>query len=360
MDVCEPLDAEPKRESPYNATDETDDHGPERPVLRAGPRRFTRNSISWYHDAVGLISETTVERRCTQTVQRREYEIMKEQASVDRRGFLTMIGMAAGTVALSRRVSAASDTKSPSDKLKLGVTSYSLRNFSLDEALVMTQTLGLSYISLKSMHLPLDSTKAERVAAAKKVKEAGIELMGGGVISLKNDEAMCRNAFEYVRDAGMPVMVASPDPNALPLLDTLVKEFDIKVAIHNHGPGDTKYPTPVDAYDMVQPFDKRIGCCIDVGHTVRVGANEIECIHAVKDRLHDFHIKDVTQRNADGKNIEVGRGVIDIPGVLKALIDVEFHGHVALEYEKNAENPLPGMRESVGYLKGAMAALQMS
>ena len=285
---------------------------------------------------------------------------MKEQASVNRRGFLKIAGLATGTLVVSPGVSVAAATKSQAAELKLGVASYSLRNFSLDEAIAMTHALGVRYISLKSMHLAMESTKAERVTAARKVAASGLELMGGGVIYLDNDEATCRNAFEYARDAGMPVMVASPDIDALPLIDSLVKEFDIKVAIHNHGPGDTKYPTPVDAYNAAKPFDKRVGCCIDVGHTVRAGANEVESIHAVKDRLYDFHMKDVTKREADGKNIEVGRGLIDIPGVLKALMDVDFGGHVALEYEKNAKAPMPGMHESIGFLKGAMAALQMA
>jgi inosose dehydratase len=286
---------------------------------------------------------------------------MKEQLSVNRRGFFTMAGMTAGAVALSRGATAAAGGKRPAKGLKIGVASYSLRKFTLDETIEMTQQLGVGYITLKSMHLEMNSTKAEREAVAKKVKDAGIKLMGGGVIKLPNDEAVSRNAFEYARDAGMPVIVASPSLDAMQLVDKLVKEFDIKVAIHNHGPSDDAFPSPLDAYKAAQPYDERIGCCIDIGHTVRLGGiDEIEIIHAVKDRLHDFHIKDVTLREADGKTTEVGRGAINIPGVLKALMDVKFRGHVALEYEKNEDNPMPGMYESIGYIKGAIAALQMA
>jgi sugar phosphate isomerase/epimerase len=283
---------------------------------------------------------------------------MRDAPTCDRRNFLAAVATTTGATLFASGNRPVSAEASPTARLKLGVASYSLRKFSLDEAIAMTQALGMARITLKSMHLPLESTQAERKAAAQKIADAGISLVGGGVIYLPNDVSTCRNAFEYARDTGMPVIVASPDLEALPLVDSLVKEFDIKVAIHNHGPGDDKYPLPIDAYNAAKPFDKRIGCCMDIGHTVRIGGNEIESIHAVKDRLYDFHMKDVTLRAPEGKNTEVGRGVVDIPGALKALIEVGFTGHVALEYEKNPSAPMPGMHESVGYMKGVLDGLQ--
>lgn len=241
--------------------------------------------------------------------------------------------------------------------LKVGVASYSFRKFSLDQSIEMMKKLQLKYITLKDFHLAMKSTREERQAAAKKLKDAGLILMGGGVIYLKNNETEVRNAFEYCRDAGMPVMVSAPELDALPLVDKMVKEFDIKVAIHNHGPGDKRYPSPMDAYKAAAPFDKRIGCCIDIGHTVRIGEDEIEAIHKVKDRLYDFHMKDVSSRTAEGDCIEVGRGVINIPGVLKALKEINFAGHVALEYEIHENDPLPGMIESFAYIRGVLATM---
>jgi len=241
--------------------------------------------------------------------------------------------------------------------LKMGVASYSFRQFPLDQALQMTRELGLHYIALKSAHLALDSTTEERKAAAQKVREAGLTLMGGGVISLKNNEANVRNAFEYARDAGMPLITISPDPEALPLIDKMIREFDIKAAIHNHGPQDKRFPSPLDAYRAVQDLDPRFGLCMDVGHTVRNGDNEVEDIHAIKDRLHDFHIKDVTERTKAGKTVEMGKGVVDLPGVMKALLEIHYEGHVAFEFEKDASNPLPGMQESLVYLRKVMESV---
>ncbi len=241
--------------------------------------------------------------------------------------------------------------------LKVGLASYSTRKFTLDQTIEMLKDCDVHYVTLKSFHLPMDSTTEERKAVAEKLKNNDIHLMGGGVISLKNDEDQVRSAFQYAKDAGMPVMVSAPEIEALPIVHEMVKEFDIKVAIHNHGPGDKRYPSPLDAYRHAQKYDKRIGICIDIGHSVRWGDNEIEIIHAVRDRLYDFHIKDETARAPEGKTLEVGRGVIDIPGVLKTLLDIKFDGHLALEYEKDADDPLPGMRESFGFIKGVLAVI---
>src|SRR5439155_21581854 len=161
--------------------------------------------------------------------------------------------------------------KDPFSGLKMGVASYWLRKFGLDEAIAMTRKLGVKYITLKDFHLSLKSSQTERQEARKKIEDAGLVLMGGGVIYMKKDENEIRHAFEYARDAGMPTIVASPDPPALDILDKMVDEYRLRVAIHNHGPGDEKYPSPDDVFKHVKNHDERIGLCIDIGHTVRIG-----------------------------------------------------------------------------------------
>lgn len=288
---------------------------------------------------------------------------MESSQLLNRRGFIAAAGAGAGALALGgvapRGVrSAGAPAKDPYRGLKVGVASYSLRKFSLEQAIEMTKQCGVKHITLKSMHLEYDTTREQRKAALKKVRDAGLKMMGGGVISLKADEKQVRSMFEYARDAGMPVIVASPALEALPIAEKMVKEFDIKIAIHNHGPGDTKYPTPMDAYRHVQDMDPRMGLCIDVGHTARVGADEVEQIYKTKDRLHDVHIKDVTARSKKGRGTVMGLGVLDIPGMVKALLDMRFKGHVALEYEENADDPLMGMIESFAYLRGVLAGMK--
>ena len=147
------------------------------------------------------------------------------------------------------------------------------------------------------------------------------------------------------------------DKATFDLLDKLVAEYDIAIAIHNHGPGDKKYPSPLDVFKLVKDRDNRMGICMDVGHTVRIGEDPVEVMGKCASRLHDFHIKDVTTATAAGKPTEVGKGVIDIAAVLKTLVQMKFPHHVALEYEDKADAPLPGVVESVAYMRGILAAI---
>lgn len=174
---------------------------------------------------------------------------------------------------------------------------------------------------------------------------------------MKNDEAEIKAAFDYARDAGMPVIVCSPDPAALGIVEEMAKSYDLRIAIHNHGPGDQKYPSPLDVLRLIKDRDSRMGICIDVGHTVRIGQDPVAVIEQCADRLYDFHMKDVTEATPKGGATEVGKGVIDIVGVLRTLLKIKFSGHVALEYEINAEKPMPGVLESFAYMRGVMAAI---
>lgn len=239
---------------------------------------------------------------------------------------------------------------------KLGLASYSLRKFNLDETLAMTQRVGLKYIAFKSFHLPLDSTPANIEKVVAKVKDAGLKLYGGGVIYMKN-EAQVHQAFDYAKHAGMKVIIGVPQPELLGLVNKKVQEYDIKVAIHNHGPTDKVYPIPASAYERIKDLDPRIGLCNDIGHTIRAGVDPSESVEKFADRLLDVHLKDVNVAAAEGRSVEVGRGVIDIPKFLRTLLKIKYTGIVAFEYEKDAEDPLAGLAESVGYVKGVLAAM---
>jgi len=241
-------------------------------------------------------------------------------------------------------------------RFELGVASYTFRKFDLDEALAMTKKVGLKYIALKSFHLALDSTPAQVKEVVAKVKEAGLELYGGGVIYM-NSEAEVNRAFDYAKAAGMKVIIGVPKPELLKLVDKKVKEYDIKVAIHNHGPTDKVYPTPASAYEKIKDLDKRIGLCNDIGHTQRAGVDPSVSAEKYADRLLDVHLKDVSAATAQGREVEVGRGVIDIPKFVGTLLKINYSGIVAFEYEKDPENLLPGLAESVGYVRGVLAAL---
>ena len=237
----------------------------------------------------------------------------------------------------------------------LGMASYSLRKFNLVQTIQMTQRLGLRYICLKSFHLPLDAKPEEITAATTKLKEAGLLLYGGGVIGMKT-AADVEKGFAYAAAAGMKKIIAMPTADMLPLINQKVKQYDIAVCIHNHGPGDT-FPTPADVYPKIKDLDKRIGLCNDIGHTVRAGADLIETTRQCADRLMDIHIKDVSAANAKALEVVIGHGVIDIPRFLATLIDLKYNGVVSFEHEPNPEDPMPGLGESVGYVRGVLAAI---
>ncbi len=241
-------------------------------------------------------------------------------------------------------------------QFKLGLASYTLRKFKLDETLAMTRRVGLKYICFKSFHLALDSKPEQIREVVAKVKKAGLILYGGGVISMKKEPEVHR-AFEYAKAAGMKVIVGVPAPELLTLVDKKVKQYNIKVAIHNHGPTDKLYPTPASAYEKIKNLDKRIGLCNDIGHTQRAGVDPSVSAEKYAARLLDVHIKDVSEATAKGHGVEIGRGVIDIPRFLRTLIKINYAGIVSFEYEKDADDPLAGLAESVGYVKGVLAAI---
>jgi hypothetical protein len=236
----------------------------------------------------------------------------------------------------------------------LGLASYTFRAFSLEITVAMTVRLGLEKIVLKDFHLPLDSTPAEITSAASLVRACGLDLYGCGVVYMSKPAEVDR-AFSYARAAGMRMIIASPDPVLLPLIEQKTRETDISLAIHNHGPGDRFYPTPAEAYERIRNLDRRLGLCLDIGHAVRSGIDPAEAARKFSDRLLDIHIKDVTASGQEGQTIEIGRGVIDIPSFLRTIIKLNYRGTLAFEFEKDEKDPLPGVAESVGFVRGVLS-----
>ena len=275
-----------------------------------------------------------------------------------RRDFLKLAGFGAVSIGGAGGVPALAQGYAVEGRVrfKLGMASYSLREFPTDKAVEMTKRVALKYIGFKSMHLPLNSSPEQIEKIVAKVKDAGLHLYGAGVIYLNNPQEVDQ-AFEYAKTAGLKVIIGVPQHELLKLVDKKVAEYDIKVAIHNHGPGDELYPTPESIYERVKDLDERIGLCIDIGHTQRSAVDPSEAAEKYTDRLHDVHIKDVDKAAAEGKTIEIGRGVIDIPKFLRTLIKINYTGVAAFEYEKDPKDPLAGLAESVGYVKGVLAVL---
>jgi len=280
-----------------------------------------------------------------------------ERLKHTRRTFLGAATAAAAVPAFDGRPQARAARAAAGRTLKIGIASYSMRKFTLDQALDMAKTVGVKHMTFKDVHIPRTDPPEAIAAARRKIEAAGITIMGGGTITMKNEPDQIRKDFEYAKLAGFPLIYASPDPAALDLVEQLVRQHDIKLAIHNHGPEDKWYPAPIDAYKAVEGRDRRMGLCVDIGHTSRTGTDFIRAIVDLKDRVYDLHVKDLSDPKARDSQVEVGRGVFDIPRLFRALLEMGYDGQVGLEYEIKEDDPLPGMIESVAYMRGALAGV---
>jgi len=243
---------------------------------------------------------------------------------------------------------------------KLGLASYTTRNLDLEKTIDIAKRLKLEVISLKpDFHLPMTLSAEEQKAVAKKVRDSGLDFYACGVIYMKTEDEV-KKTFEFAKNIDVCLIVGVPNPELLSLTEKMVKQYDIAFGIHNHGPTDKLYPTPSSVYQRIKDRDKRIGICFDIGHTQRCGIDPCEEIIKFADRIADFHLKDVTSSEAKGETIEMGRGVVDVIKIIRTLEKIGYYKNASFEFEKDPENPLPGLAETVGYLRGVIRGLQVS
>jgi len=271
---------------------------------------------------------------------------------MSRREFVRAGAAAAMMVPLVARAA----EKDPYRGLKFGVHSYSLRKFSLDQAIKMTRGLDVRYLSINPVHLPLNSTKEQIVEARGKIADAGLTLLEAGVISMGKDIQKTRQAFEYAKALELKTIVCNPSLDSFDTLDKLLKDYDVRLAVHNHGP-EGIYKAPDDVLPVIKNHDPRIGACVDIGHYERAGVKAGDALRALKGRIFDVHFKDVDKREAKGKPVVAGTGVIDFEDVFKFLLGISYPDAVMLEYEADADNPMPGMKKSFEFAQSLLAKL---
>ncbi len=250
----------------------------------------------------------------------------------------------------------ATDAAAP---VRLGLASYTFRNFTRAQMIGFMKDLRLDELNAKDAkdHLPMDP--AAEAQAVSDYTAAGIHLHAAGAIYFQQStDDDIRSKFEYVKRAGIKVIVAGdPSPETLPRIEKFVKEYDVRLAIHNHGPEDKLWPSPLDILKDIKGMDSRIGCCIDVGHTVRAGTDVVEAIHAVGPRLFNMHMKDLTDFHSKESQVAVGDGKMPIRAIFGALIKQKYQGFVDLEYEVHADDPMPGVSKSFAYMRGVLAGM---
>lgn len=275
-----------------------------------------------------------------------------------RRNFLLQSALGLAATTLAPLVTLADTRRNagaavPAGKLPVGIAGYTFAKVDLDHGLAMMKRVGINYLSIKDIHLPLNSTPEQIKAVLDKCAAAGVNVYAVGVIYMKTKEAVDQ-AFEYAKKVGVPLIVGVPNPELIDYTEEKVKQYNIRIAIHNHGPEDKLYPAPKIVYDLIKNRDSRVGLCMDIGHATRAGENPATAAITYKDRIFDLHIKDVTAAVKDGKAIEIGRGVIDFPALIKALNKIKYQGVCSIEFEKDMEDPLPGIAESAGYFRGVI------
>jgi len=256
--------------------------------------------------------------------------------------------------ASSRKVVKMAEKGDPYCGLKVGVHTYSLRKFNFADAVRMTKEFGVRYIGLNPVHLELDSPPEKLADAKAHIARAGLTVLACGVIGFDADENKARSVFEYAEAMGMRTIVANPSPESFDVLDRLVDEFGIRIAIHNHGP-EGIYSVPDDVIKAMEGHHELIGACVDLGHYERSDIRAEEAVRALSDRIYDIHLKDVNRRDAKAHSVVLGEGVVNLPAVFDELMKMRFDGHVALEYESEPTNPFPAMDKSFAYVRQLLA-----
>jgi sugar phosphate isomerase/epimerase len=269
----------------------------------------------------------------------------------------TFLGTTSALGALA--MPAAANTAGSPPALKLGVASYSLREFSRNLTIRMIKQMNVDYVNIKEFHLLYRLPREERIKGRAQFENAGLKITGGGTINLLNEDPNdVKFYFDYARDCGMPLMVIHASPKTLPIIEKHVKEYDIKVAVHNHGPEDKNFPNPSDAMKIIKDMDPRVGLCVDIGHTTRTGADLMEEMERAGNRVLDLHVKDLRDPRDGKTQVPVGDGNLPIIPLFKHLIKMNYPGAVMLEYEIEGDNPMMGMQKSFSYMRGVLAGMK--
>lgn len=278
---------------------------------------------------------------------------------ISRRTLLHNAALTAAATALAPTGVFAATPPPAKEIIRLGLCSYTFRNFSRSQLIGFMHTLRVSDLNAKNAkdHLPIDP--AAEAQALADYATAGIRLHAAGAIYFqKATDDDIRAQFDYLRRAHIPVMVAGdPSPATLPRIEQFVRQYDIRLAIHNHGPEDKLWPSPLDILKDIQGMDPRIGCCIDVGHTVRAGTDVVQAIHAVGPRLFNMHMKDLTDFHDKESQVAVGDGKMPIREIFQALQQIRYSGYVDLEYEVHPDDPMPGVTRSFATMRRILAGL---
>jgi sugar phosphate isomerase/epimerase len=280
---------------------------------------------------------------------------------IDRRGFIVRSGagvasavmMACGEEAsLPEGAEFESSQTAGPASLMIGFQAYSLRHFAPMETFIPeAKKLGLEYVELYSALLSTEASPEEVRLAKQKLAAIGLKVNAYGVERFSADHAKNEAVFRFGKELGVANLSANPTKDAFASLEKLVDQYDIQIAIHNHGPEDKVWGQPQWVYDAVKDLDPRIGACLDTGWVIMAGVDAVDAIEMLGPRVLGVHLKDFTP---DGQEVIPGDGLMDLDRTLTALLEIGFDGPISIEYEENKENPVPDMLETVRRIEACM------
>jgi sugar phosphate isomerase/epimerase len=282
--------------------------------------------------------------------------------TLTRRSFLKASAAAGAALLAPGTLAAAEDEVAG---FKLGVQSYTFRNFDLEPMLKRTQELGLKYAEFYSKHIPPNSTPEKLKAILALCKDYDVTPVAFGVHPFSKNHDANRKSFDFGKAIGIKAFSADPDPDSFDSLDKLCEEYQTAIAIHPHGPsgkGKHRWYSAEVIMKAVKDHHPLIGACLDTGHLIRMAQlgeplDPAQQVKVMGERNFGMHLKDHDNKKKTDVVFGSPEGVLDIPAVLKALREVKFRYAISIEYEANPSDPSPDMRKNVAAVKEAAKKL---
>lgn len=294
-------------------------------------------------------------------------EIQDSGNTSNRRRFLrqtSLAALAAATWPLSLRAGEAGkkapwaeEPKGPYAPFRMALQSYSLRKFEFQKAVETLYDVRLDFIDLWPGHFPANLDESEFRRRLRFMRQNMARRIAYGVVEFTKDHEANRTIFEFAKKLNVYAITANPAPDSFESIDKLAAQFELTVAIHNHGPDDKMYGTPDLIQKAIKDCSTRIGLCVDTGHFLRAGVKPAEVLKTFKDRVHAVHLKDGKSEGGSWKETIAGQGDLDLLGFLRALKASGFKGGLALEYEEEPENPVPSILKCLESVKEAVKKL---
>lgn len=277
--------------------------------------------------------------------------------TLTRRELLRNAALGVAGFSLLPAMARAGGGQGPYKPFRMAIQSYTLRGFKVNDALAKTKELGLTYWEGWDGHFPITDDPKQIAAYRQQLASYGITMPTYGVIQFKNDEADARKKFNFAKAMGVRVMSAYPSYDSLSMLDKLVEEYKINLAIHNHGPGDDLYDKIQKQVDALKGHSPRIGACIDTGHYLMSDERPETAAGTFAERVYGVHLKDVKVVPGQPKEwTELGKGTLDINVFLKEINKYHYsqRGVLSLEYELHENDPIPYVQECLKTLRNSI------